>query len=107
MNVALIFYNRSSPLIDVTAAILAAKPSRLFLIADGPSSEADAGKCDAARRAVDSQRWECEVYRNYATSNLGCRDRVVSGLDWVFDQVTDAIILEDGSIKEEKEELNV
>ncbi len=39
--------------------------------------------------------WECEVIRNYSNVNLGCKRRVSSGLDWVFDTVEEAIILED------------
>jgi hypothetical protein len=35
------------------------------------------------------------VLRNYADTNLGCRRRVSSGLDWVFETVDEAIILED------------
>lgn len=38
--------------------------------------------------------WECNVRRDYAEHNLGCRMRVSSGLDWVFQHVEDAIILE-------------
>ncbi len=32
---------------------------------------------------------------NFSETNLGCRYRVSSGLDWVFEQVPEAIILED------------
>jgi hypothetical protein len=32
---------------------------------------------------------------NFADDNLGCKRRVSSGLDWVFEQVEEAIILED------------
>ena len=39
--------------------------------------------------------WDCEVFRNYSEVNLGCRKRVITGLDWVFEQVEEAIILED------------
>ena len=39
--------------------------------------------------------WPCRVLRNYAENNLGCRSRVASGLDWVFQHAEEAIILED------------
>ena len=32
---------------------------------------------------------------NYADENMGTKKRIVSGLNWVFDQVNKAIILED------------
>ncbi|MFM6532419.1 MAG: hypothetical protein ACKPIB_29745, partial [Dolichospermum sp.] len=39
--------------------------------------------------------WECEVLTNYSDVNLGCKIRVSGGLDWVFSEVEEAIILED------------
>jgi hypothetical protein len=39
--------------------------------------------------------WPCEVMQDYAELNLGCKRRISSGLDWVFNQVEEAIILED------------
>jgi hypothetical protein len=45
-----------------------------------------------AATAVD---WPCRVETNFAPGNLGCRDRIVSGLTWAFEQVEEAIILED------------
>ena len=37
--------------------------------------------------------WECLVKYNYSEFNLGLKNRVSSGLDWVFEQVDRAIIL--------------
>jgi hypothetical protein len=42
--------------------------------------------------------WPCVVHRNYAEINLGLKQRVSSGLNWVFQQVERAIILEDDCI---------
>lgn len=44
---------------------------------------------------VENVDWDCVVHHNYADCNLGLRHRVVSGLSWVFEQVEEAIILED------------
>jgi hypothetical protein len=35
------------------------------------------------------------VLKNFAETNMGCKQRVSSGLDWVFETVAEAIILED------------
>ena len=51
-----------------------------------------AGDLHTGRASID---WPCEVVRHYAETNMGCRQRVSSGLDWVFEQVEEAIILED------------
>ncbi len=39
--------------------------------------------------------WPCEVQTNFAGENMGCRARIVTGLNWAFSQVEEAIILED------------
>ena len=73
------------------------KPSKLFIVADGPRLERpeDVARCAHVRKIVEEVDWPCEVYRNYSASNLGCFDRVISGLNWVFEHVDRAIILED------------
>jgi len=93
--VAFLIYRRPDLTARVFEAIAAARPQRLLIVADGPKDEADRAKCEAARRVTERIDWPCEVLRNYADVNMGCRRRVASGLDWVFGQVEEAIILED------------
>jgi len=93
--VAFILFRRPETTARVWEKIRQAKPPKLFLIADGGRNEEEWLMCHAARKVVQLIDWECEVHRNFADTNLGCRDRVVTGLDWVFDQVDQAIILED------------
>lgn len=47
---------------------------------------------------VEQVDWDCQVHKNYADTNLGCRARVVSGLHWIFSQTEEAIILEDDCV---------
>lgn len=96
--VVLIIFNRPSLTEKVFAAIAAARPSQLFVVADGPRFSEEAPKCLAARSLVDRVDWDCEVETNFAEHNLGCRKRIVSGLNWVFSQVDEAIILEDDCV---------
>ena len=95
--VVLIIFNRPEPTKRVFEIIRAARPSQLYVVADGPREDhpKDAEKCTAARAIVDGVDWKCVVFTNYADNNLGCKRRVSSGLDWVFNQVEQAIILED------------
>ena len=51
--------------------------------------------CDEVRRIATQIDWPCQLETNFADRNMGCRDRVVSGLNWVFGLVEEAIILED------------
>jgi hypothetical protein len=76
------------------------EPRQLFIVADGPrpTKPEDASLCDQVRELISEIDWDCDVRRNYAEQNLGCRVRVVSGLDWVFSQVDRAIVLEDDCI---------
>ncbi len=90
-------FNRPSTTRRVFSAIAAARPPMLFLIADGPRDErpGEAELCEQVRQIVSSVDWECEVATNFSPQNMGCRHRIVSGLDWVFARTEKAIILED------------
>jgi hypothetical protein len=74
------------------------RPTRLFLVADGPKNEADAFRCANARAIVGRIDWKCDVHRLYAESNLGMMRRIPTGLDWVFGHTSEAIILEDDCV---------
>lgn len=95
--VVFIIFNRPETTTKVFEAIRQAKPKILFVIADGPRSNKPGEKeiCVKTRSIVKQIDWDCEVHTNYSEFNLGCRNRVSSGLDWVFSNVEEAIILED------------
>ena len=96
--VALLVFNRPDCTRQVFAAVRAARPPKLLVVADGPraSHATDDADCREVRRIIEGGvDWPCEVLTNFAPANLGCRQRVASGLDWVFEQVEEAIILED------------
>lgn len=95
--VAFLIFNRPDTTEQVFAAIRQARPETLLVVADGPrpgkSGEAEA--CAKVRAIIEQVDWPCTVLKNYSEVNLGCKERVSSGLDWVFEQVEEAIILED------------
>jgi len=95
--VVFIIFNRPDTTEQVFAEIRKARPGKLFVIADAPRSErsGEAEKCQQARAIIQRVDWDCEVLTNFAEQNLGCRRRISSGLDWVFSQTEEAIILED------------
>ena len=98
--VAFIIFNRPDTTARVFAEIARARPTKLFIIADGPrpDKEGDADKCAAVRAIVDRVDWECDVQKHYATTNMGCGRRAPTGIRWVFEQVDEAIILEDDCV---------
>jgi hypothetical protein len=95
--VVLLVFNRPTWTAAMFETVRKLRPAQLFIIADGPRPDHpdDFAKCEETRRIVTSVDWPCDVKMNFADGNMGLKGRVCSGLDWVFDQVERAIILED------------
>lgn len=95
--IVLIIFNRPELTKKVVDTILKAEPTQLYVIADGPrgNSPVEETLCNQARAVVESTNWNCQLFRNYSDQNLGCQRRIYTGLNWVFDHVESAIILED------------
>lgn len=100
--VTFIIFNRPEKAMQVFEEIRIAQPARLFIIGDGPraNKEGEADKVELGRQIVNRVDWPCEVKTNFASSNMGARRRVASGLDWVFTHVDRTIILEDDCLPE-------
>jgi hypothetical protein len=98
--VAFLIFNRPDVTARVFAEIARARPKKLLVIADGPRLDriGEAEKCAAARAIIERVDWECEVLKNYSDVNLGCGRREASGMIWIFEQVEEAIILEDDTL---------
>lgn len=101
--IAFIIFNRPDTTEKVFNEIAKAKPPKLLVIADGPRLHrvGELEQCVETRKIIDRVDWNCEVLTNFSDRNLGCKNRVASGLDWVFEQVPEAIILEDDCLPHE------
>jgi len=95
--IVFIIFNRSVETSRVFEVIRQVQPLQLFVIADGPrtNKEGEVEKCNATREIINKVDWDCEVITNYSDVNLGCKERIYSGLSWAFSIVEEAIILED------------
>jgi hypothetical protein len=101
--VAVFLYNRPEYSAALIKAIERANPSRLYLIFDAPNPDV-AGDFERCREAY--QPWNARLswailsrtHLEVAETHMGCRKRVATGLDWVFERERDAIILEDDCI---------
>ena len=95
--IVFIIFNRPRHTRKTFEAIRLQRPKQLFIVADGPrkAHPTDDENCLQVREIVAKIDWPCDVHRNYVEQNLGCKQRVNSGLDWVFTLVERAIILED------------
>lgn len=98
--VVLIIFNRVRTTERALDAIRQVRPSRLFVIADGPRPgvQDDIEKCAATRKVIEGVDWECDLQTNFADHNLGCGMRPATGISWVFEQVDRAIFLEDDCV---------
>jgi hypothetical protein len=93
--VALFIFNRPDLTRVAFEAIAQVRPRKLLVVADGPRTPEEAEKCRQARAISERVDWPCEVVTNFSEANLGCKERVASGLDWVFSEANEAIIIED------------
>jgi hypothetical protein len=98
--VALIVFNRPSHTETVFKTIASARPKRLFILADGPRAghPTDAKRCAQVRAVVQNVTWPCDVRTDFADDNMGPDRRTISGTNWVFSQVDEAIFLEDDTV---------
>jgi hypothetical protein len=95
--VALFLFNRPDVTQRIFDAIAQARPARLLVVADGARADrpGETEQCRTARAVIERIDWPCRVQTNFSDTNLGCKRRVASGLDWVFSQADRAIVLED------------
>src|SRR5688572_19370360 len=95
--VLFIIFNRPDLTKQVFEAIRKAKPSRLYIAADGPRENilGEGEKCNEARRIASDIDWECKVRTLFRDENLGCGKGPTNAITWFFSHETEGIILED------------
>lgn len=96
--VVLIIYKRSVNFIDIINALKNVKPSKLYIIADGPKP-GDKDECLKTRDTLEKIiNWPCVIHKNYSNINMGLKKRFNSGISWVFEKEDRAIFIEDDCI---------
>lgn len=99
MNLPVILFVYRRP--DLTRAALdrlaLLAPKTVLVVADGPASDVDTTLCrevrDLIRKGIS---WEVDdLVLEFSDEHLGCQRRFESGLDWAFQRVDRALILED------------
>lgn len=95
--VALFVFARPNHLANVLAVLRIVQPRLVLVVADGPreTHARDVENCAATLKVIESIDWVCEIRHCISQKNLGCDARLTTGLDWVFSEVKEAIILED------------
>lgn len=95
--VLFIIFNRPETTQRVFEAIRLAKPSRLYVAADG-ARENKAGEnelCEQTRKIIQNIDWQCDVKTLFQKENLGCGKAVSKAISWFFENEEMGIILED------------
>lgn len=105
MNTPILFlvFNRPDATRQVFQAIRRAKPTKLFVAADGPrlNKESEKEKCELVRNIVTQIDWDCELTTLFRETNLGCGKAVSEAITWFFEHVEEGIILEDDCLPAE------
>lgn len=79
------------------------RPRTLLLWQDGPREgrEDDVENIRKCREIAENIDWECEVYRKYHDTNMGCDPSTFYSQKWAFSIVDKCIILEDDLVPSE------
>lgn len=95
--IALFIFNRPAFTQQIVSILRILRPEKLFVVADGPrlNIPTDISLCAQTRQVIDEIDWPCEVIKKFSDVNLGCRNSLPQGLDFVFQQVESCVILED------------
>ena len=98
--VAMLVFRRPKQTARVLEAVRQARPRTLLVAADAPrlGRPAEAHACAETRALFDRIDWDCRVLTRFPEQNLGVGHGVSSGISWVFEQVPEAIILEDDCV---------
>jgi len=99
--VSVFFYRRPEHLRKVMAKIREARPAVLFGVSDGPkpgNEEIQKGVEESRRVFREMIDWPCRWELLERETNLGSYLSVSRGLDWVFEEVNETMILEDDTV---------
>ena len=96
--VLIIIFNRPDFAKKVYQALSQLKPSKLYVISDGPRTLDDEKDILLSRNVFNTIAWNCEVKYNYSAINIGLRKLISGGITWAFQNEEKLIILEDDCI---------
>ena len=98
--IVIIVFNRPKNTRLLLDEIKKTQPEKLYVISDGPRKNKlnENELVIETRKMFDNLDWQCKVYRNFSDKNMGVKNRIISGLNWVFQNEDKAIILEDDCI---------
>jgi hypothetical protein len=98
--IVLFIYKRPEHTLNVLKSIISYHPDKIYIIADGPKNRDEIEMCMITRETATNFSFskKTEIKTNFSKNNMGGPYRIPSGLNWVFEQEEDAIILEDDCV---------
>jgi hypothetical protein len=98
--VLFLVFNRPTASQAVFDAIRKARPSVLYIAADGPRKDqaGEVERCQEVRDIVSNVDWDCEVKTLFRDENLGLGKAIAGGISWFFEHEEEGIILEDDTM---------
>lgn len=98
--IVLIIFNRPECTKIIFERIKKVRPEKMYIISDGPRIEnkLDFEKNLKCKKIVENIDWDCKIEKIYSEVNLGCKKRIITGLNYVFKKEEQVIILEDDCI---------
>lgn len=99
--VVLFTYRRLDTVKLILDEIEKVKPAKFYVFSDGARAEkeGEAEQVEKVREYVRSRiTWECEFIPGFAEKNMGCANRITSGLDEVFSKEEAALVFEDDAV---------
>jgi hypothetical protein len=98
--VLLLIFSRPDTTRRVFETIRQARPTRLYVAADGPRAghPTDAVRCAETRAVVQEVDWPCQVFTLFQEENLNCGLAPVTAMNWFFEHEPEGIILEDDCV---------
>lgn len=92
------FFNRPNKIRKLMKVIEKVKPTKLYLVADGPRNKKDDYLIKKTRHIATNINWKCSVKKKFFKKNLGGPLAGYKGICWFFNSVDKGIILEDDNI---------
>lgn len=95
-----VIFNRPKNTKTVFEQIKKIKPSRLYIVADGPRDgiENEVDLCSETRSIIKKINWNCQLKTLFRNKNLGCGNSISQGITWFFENEAEGIILEDDCV---------
>ena len=90
--VLIITYNRAETFSQLLSTLLRQGDREIFVFCDGPRNKTD--KAQQEKILSQARKYE-SVSVKKSTKNLGCKDAVEAGIDWVLSENEAVIVLED------------